>query len=283
MAVRFLPAPEDRPGASREDRADLASVVELRSRLGDRGRESDAPRSPRDDAARASRAGPAVDEGSPNASRGSQSANEARPVRALFGVDAHAVAQAASVAPEGTAQALCEADATDGISAPEETSSAAAYEHGVKILARKARSSGELRAELLRLEYDPNDVENVIGEFETSHYLDDAGLARAVTEKLRDAKRASRAQIRVKLRERKLPDSAIEAALGELDADEEFDLLREAANDRARKLVGLDQQTAERRLLGFLARRGWSGEPAMRAARDALAGGGAGGGGVRFR
>ena len=165
----------------------------------------------------------------------------------------------------------------------DESDRSSAYDDGVRVLARRARSSGELRDELQRLEHPAHEVEAVIDEFEQSHYLDDAGLARAVTEKLRETKRASRAQIRVKLRERRLPDAIIEAALGELDVDEEFALLRETAQDRARKLGGLDRQTAERRLLGFLARRGWSGEPAMRAAREALDGGASGGSGVRFR
>lgn len=164
-----------------------------------------------------------------------------------------------------------------------ETPARSTYEDGVRVLARRARSSGELRDDLLRLDHDAYEVEAVIAEFENSHYLDDLGLARAVTEKLRSAKRASRAQIRIKLRERKLPDGAIEEALGELDNDEEFELLRDTARDRARKLGGLDRQTAERRLLGFLARRGWSGEPAMRAAREALDGVARGSGGVRFR
>lgn len=157
------------------------------------------------------------------------------------------------------------------------------YEDGVRLLGRRARSSGELREELLRLGHDAAEVDAVIDEFERGLYLDDVGLARSVTEKLRGTKRSSRSQIRMKLIGRKLPDAAIETALGELDADEEFELLREAAADRARRLSGLDRQTAERRLLGFLARRGWSGEPAMRAARAALDGAARPAGGVRFR
>lgn len=154
---------------------------------------------------------------------------------------------------------------------------------GVRLLARRARSSGELRDELLRLGHGAHEVEDVIAEFESARYLDDLGLARLLTEKLRGAKRASRAQIRVKLRERKLPDPAIEEALGELDVDEEFALLRETARARAAKLEGLDPQVAERRLLGFLARRGWSGEPAMRAAREALDAASRPRSGVRFQ
>ena len=172
-----------------------------------------------------------------------------------------------------------------------------AYEDGVRLLARRARSSGELREELLRLEHSANDVDILIDEFRDSHYLDDVGLARTVTEKLRTSKRASRAQIRVKLRDRRLPDAVIDEVLGELDESEEYSLLRDAAEARAAKLGGLERQVAERRLLGFLARRGWSGEPATRAVKAALDGSassrsgrpgspgrsGGSGGGVRFR
>lgn len=176
---------------------------------------------------------------------------------------------------------------TADVGAPEDPTRTV-YEDGVRLLARRARSSGELRQELLRLDHAAGDVDVLIDEFIDSHYLDDLGLARTVTEKLRTAKRASRSQIRIKLRDRMLPDAVIDEALGELDADEEFSLLREAAVARAAKLGGLERQVAERRLLGFLARRGWSGEPAARAAREALDGssrrGDSGGGsGVRFR
>lgn len=155
-------------------------------------------------------------------------------------------------------------------------------EDAIRLLARRARSSGELRRELSAAGHDASDVEAAVLECESSLYLDDLGLARVLTEGLRERKRASRSQIRMKLRERLLPDGVIEQALGELDDDEEHELLRQAARDRARKMSGLDRQTAERRLLGFLARRGWSGERAVRVAREALENSAARGT-VRFR
>lgn len=145
-----------------------------------------------------------------------------------------------------------------------------AEEDAVRLLARRARSSGELRRELAALGHAADEVEAVVLDCESSLYLDDLGLARVLSEGLRARKRASRAQIRMKLRERLLPDGIIEEVLGELDDDEENELLRQAAGERARKMNGLDRQTAERRLLGFLARRGWSGERAVRVAREAL-------------
>jgi regulatory protein len=143
-------------------------------------------------------------------------------------------------------------------------------EDAVRLLARKALSSGELRGELLRSGHDPFEVEDVIDEFFRRLYLNDHDLARALVEKLRDVKRASRSQIKLKLHERALPSAVIEEVISELDDAEEYTILQRVAQDRACKLIGLDRQTAERRLLGFLARRGWSGEAATRAAREAL-------------
>lgn len=145
-----------------------------------------------------------------------------------------------------------------------------AYEAAVKMLARKAMSSGELQRGLVAAGYPEIDAEQAVAECMEALYLDDDDLARTVTQKLRDSKGESRARIRRKLRERHLPDSSIEAALAELDDDEEFELLQTTAEERARRMAGLDRQTAERRLLGFLARRGWTGERATRAVREAL-------------
>ena len=157
-------------------------------------------------------------------------------------------------------------------------------EEAVRLLARKARSSGELSHQLLERQHDPNAVEALIGEFIENHYLDDRGLARITAESLRERKRASRTQIKMKLRERRFTDEVIDEVLAELNEEDESELLQTIADDRARRLVGLERQVAERRLLGYLARRGWSGQPAYSAAREAISRlGSEDSGGVRFR
>lgn len=300
MAVRFLPPPEDGSSSRAEDRGDLAEVIQLRSLLGRREQESgtahDGPgeepeprQATREELAQLIDSGVAsiIDSG-------------VRPVvRANFGDDASVTPpESGNVSAEGAYADASEIEADEAerstepwdepVETADDDTGRSAHEDGVRILRRRARSSGELREELARLEHRADEVESVIDEFTRSLYLDDAGLARALTEKLRETKRASRSQIRVKLKSRKLPDDVIEVAVGELDADEEFELLRETARARAAKLSGLERSVAERRLLGFLARRGWSGEPAMRAARDALDGAlrprrdPHGGSGVRF-
>ncbi|WP_449283659.1 regulatory protein RecX [Leucobacter sp.] len=311
MAVRFLPEPGERSAEAAEDRGDLAEVIELRALL--KRRAWDAPGGA---AGGAGSADASVDSADTRADAGGTRAAATgasavgAPIEPVgtepdgadidgaepFGTepDGSDIDAAGAATRHGGVTGAAAAISTgfgslsreEGEQCASEREGPSATEDGVRILARRARSSGELRDELLRLEHDPHEVEQVVAEFESSHYLDDLGLARVLTEKLRDTKRASRSQIRLKLRERRLPDAVIDEAVGELDADEEFVILRETAQDRARKLAGLDRQTAERRLLGFLARRGWSGEPAMRAAREALDGAsrsGGPGGGVRFR
>ena len=217
------------------DRENLAEVIELRSRL-----VPDTGSGPENSRSAHSRS---ADYGSV----GSRSTQRAELVTLSRG----------SVEPDGLSEEEHEAEVRDT---------------AVRFLARRARSSGELRAELLRNGYEDVVVEEIIEEFRRSLYLDDLGLARVTVEDLRERKRASRSQIRMKLRERRFDDEIIDTAISELDDHDEFELLRAAAEDRARKLVGLDRQVAERRLLGFLARRGWSGERAYRAAREALDG-----------
>lgn len=285
MVVRFsshggevrAPAPE---------RADLAEVVDLRSRLarGTAGREADGRETHergaigRGATGRANTAhGSPGGDGSPagDTAPGHFDRGRIAPVTPLgtepdplprAEVDSIARAEPGTRA-ESPLDAVPEPDSVEPDPAGPET---AVAEDGVRLLARKARSSGELRAELVRIGHDAHDVDAMILEFEGNLYLDDLGLARVLVEKLREQKRASRAQLRVKLRGRLLPDGVIETVLGELDDDEEQALLAQTARDRTRRLMELDRATAERRLLGFLARRGWAGESAMRAAREAL-------------
>lgn len=263
MAVRFRPSPGDAERPQGEDRGDLAEVISLRSKL------------PQREWAQPQREW-ATAEQEPEPESESESDGEREDASPSAPVELHPIRSLPTAAPTEQPSDPARESASEG---PQRTT----HEDAVRVLGRKARSSGELRRDLERLGHDPHEVSDVIDEFRESLYLDDVGLARIVTEKLRDTKGASRGQIRRKLQERFFDDAAIEAALADLDEEQEDELLRTAAEDRARRLTGLDPQTAERRLLGYLARRGWGGEPARRAVRDALQGRGRGGSGVRFQ
>lgn len=251
MAVRFLPNADDRPAghgqaAAHHQGRELAEVISLRSRLV-----------------------------TPAEADSSEVADTHETGSVAAAADAPGIGDALQV--EVEVEVEVEAEAIERDAARIEL-----REFAVRALARRSRTRFELRAELLAHEYGLDDIEMLLDEFEESRYLDDLGLARIVTEKLRSTKRASRTQIRRKLAERGFASEAIEIVVGELDDEEEHTLLQQAASDRARRLTGVDRATAERRLLGFLARRGWGGEPAFRAVREALDEHGTGGP-VQFR
>lgn len=289
MAVRFLPPPEDRTPPNRDEGENLAEVVEMRSWLRPAPVEDGAGASSEAEADTEALADALADAEVPvdaeravsapspsgwgSRARGDQDPDHddsvvAAVTRVRFGAPPAETSESF-----GDAELGAGAGAGAGADTGGESTRSEAYEDAVRLLARRARSSGELRDDLLALDHSADDVSIVIDEFIECHYLDDIGLARVQSEKLRDSKGASRGQIARKLRERKLPDAVVEEILGELDGDEEYALLRDAAVKRAERLTGLDRPTAQRRLLGFLARRGWSGEPAMRAVNEALDGG----------
>lgn len=139
-----------------------------------------------------------------------------------------------------------------------------------KLLARRALSSGELREQLRKHEVGEQEIEEVLHNFERRHFLDDLSLAQTVCDKLRTTKHASSRQVARKLAERRIPRHIIDEVLQGIDQEEEHVLLRQAATERARKLTSLDRPTAERRLFGYLQRRGWSGSQVMHIVREAL-------------
>lgn len=144
------------------------------------------------------------------------------------------------------------------------------YLVATKKLARKAMSSGELKKELQQMECDSAEIEEVIEEFKKSLYLDDLGLARIICEKQRSNKKASKTQIKQTLQKRLIEQHTIEEVLSELDDEEEHELLYAAAEKRAGQMRDLPRDVAKRRLLGFLARRGWSGSAVTKVVNEVL-------------
>lgn len=231
MVVRFQPENEEHTVVQERSEGELAEVIELRSWLSQ------------------------------------------HPVAAKAEHDT-AVGSVQALKPEAVMPRLTqqtEAKLASDIVGDEESSHSSAYDDAVALLARKARTAGELRRDLMQMGHDVIDVDGVVFECESRLYLDDLGLARVSAERLREGKRLSKAQIRMKLRERLFDSTVIETVLAEIDDDSEEELLRDAAYARAHKLRGLEPTVAQRRLLGYLARRGWSGERATRIAREAIA------------
>ncbi len=236
MVVRFVADDEPQP-KPHEPREDIAEIIDFRTRLSVQQSDSHP---------------------------GGQAQSSADQLRRARAVLARAEAAAADTVDAAALDDVSEAGDAE-LSEVDE-----AKQFAVRALARKPLSVAELRHRLREQGYQETVVEETVFECVDRRYLDDLTLARALSESLQHRRGASRAEIARRLHQRLIDRQAIDTVVSEIDETHEHELLYEAAHNRARKLLGLDRHTAERRLLGFLARRGWTGHEARETAREAL-------------
>lgn len=169
---------------------------------------------------------------------------------------------------------------------PEETLEAAQHRAeniSLHALSRRGVSSHEMLTTLRSRELPDEVVEAEVERLERVGLLNDFELAENLVRSKQDHKGLGKSAITSELRQRGIGQEAIDAAIADIDDDEEQNRADEWAQKRAGQLRGLDQATAERRLNAFLMRRGYRSEVIRRAVERALPRGGSGrGGGVRF-
>ncbi len=146
---------------------------------------------------------------------------------------------------------------------------ATAEEALVRKLRARSLSVSEARTVLRGHELDAGAVDDVIDDFCRRGYLDDDALASALVTSGVERKGQGRVALSRSLSQRGIPRDVIDRALDELPDDDDERAL-DFARTKARSLSRLDPDTALRRLVGQLARRGYNGAVAMKAAKTAL-------------
>jgi regulatory protein len=140
---------------------------------------------------------------------------------------------------------------------PDQTST---YDRALKLLAFRARSTSELRRQLLRKGEPATDVEAAITRLREQKYLDDADFARQFARTKLLAAGASRRRIVQELARRGVTRDVAEQAIEELRESDGVDpaaAVRRVAEKKWRSLARFDDFTRRRRLYAFLARRGF--------------------------
>jgi len=177
----------------------------------------------------------------------------------------------------------------DAIDAPDEPVDRDALREGsatslVRSLARRGLSISEAKTRLRADGLTDDESATVIDDFIARGWLDDAVLAEQLVHSATTRKNMGSRAVRQLLMKRHIGREAIDEAMTELP-DDDAERALEFARGKARALARLDDDTATRRLMGMLARRGFGGSVAGTAARTALADErrSAGGSGVRFR
>ncbi len=129
-----------------------------------------------------------------------------------------------------------------------------ALDAALRLLALRPRAERELRQRLARRGFESEEIEGALRRLTELRLVDDAAFARFWVEQ-RDAFRPSgRRRLEAELRGKGVArEAVVEAVRGNDDAVS----IEDVARQRAAALADLDDATFSRRLLGFLARRGY--------------------------
>ena len=185
---------------------------------------------------------------------------------------------------EGSATAFLDSDEAEAEEPREDLDAQRTRAENVSLhaLSRRGVSSSEMASLLEARDLDPEVVADEVSRLEGVGLLNDRELAENLLETKQGRKGLGRGAVTSELRSRGIDASVIEEVLAETDDADEQARADEWAEKRASSLRGLDRATAERRLNGYLMRRGYRSDTVRRAVEKALPRGGSSRGGVRF-
>ncbi|WP_234434903.1 MULTISPECIES: recombination regulator RecX [Streptomyces] len=140
----------------------------------------------------------------------------------------------------------------------------------LRLLTGAAKTRKQL-ADALRKREIPDEVaDEVLTRLEEVGLIDDAAFAEAWVESRHAVRGLSRRALAQELRTKGVAADLVEQAVSQLDHDDEADAARALVERKLRSTRGLDPQVRTRRLVGMLARRGYSEGLAFRVVRAAL-------------
>nr|WP_037900449.1 recombination regulator RecX [Streptomyces sp. NRRL S-350] len=140
----------------------------------------------------------------------------------------------------------------------------------LRLLTGAAKSRKQLADALRKREIPEEVAEEVLTRLEEVGLIDDAAFAAAWVESRHAVRGLSRRALAQELRTKGVAADLVEQAVAQLDHDDETDAARALVERKLRSTRGLDPQVRMRRLVGMLARRGYSEGLAFRVVRAVL-------------
>ncbi len=155
-------------------------------------------------------------------------------------------------------------------SEPEADPAARARDICLRLLTGTAKTRKQLADALRKREIPEEVAEQVLSRFEEVGLIDDAAFAAAWVESRHAGRGLARRALAQELRTRGVSGPLVEEAVAQLDPDEEAVTARVLVERKLRSTAGLERQARMRRLVGVLARRGYSQGLAFRVVREVL-------------
>lgn len=131
------------------------------------------------------------------------------------------------------------------------------------------QSEGRVRSKLAERGVPSVVVEQALERARREQLVDDPALAAALVDERRRRGHAT-TRIRSDLRDRGFDDATIAAALGGREGEDPEAAAFAVAQERAARLTGLSAESAFRRVVGYLARRGYPEGLSRKVAREAV-------------
>ena len=131
-----------------------------------------------------------------------------------------------------------------------------AYQRALRYLSFRPRTKSEIEEKLKDLDYQTQVIETVIDRLLEKRYINDQQFAELWVENRSTFKPRSHRLLAWELRKKQVQPEIIEDVLSQAQSNEE--LARAAAEKYISRLAGKDFETFQKRLFGFLSRRGFS-------------------------
>jgi len=124
-------------------------------------------------------------------------------------------------------------------------------------LARSAKSTQQLRKILEQREIPSEIAERVLIRFTEVGLIDDQAYAETIVNSRRNFKGLSKSAIKRELNEKGVPAPLIEQAIESITAEDDLAAAQDLAARRIRQMSALAKDVRERRLAGYLGRKGY--------------------------
>jgi regulatory protein len=161
-------------------------------------------------------------------------------------------------------------ESSSGPAAPPEDPVHQAREICLRLLTVRPRTRKELQQALQRKEIDEAVVEQVLGRLDAVGLVDDAAFAEVWVRSRHNFQGLGRRALAMELRRKGVADTEAAEALAAVDADAEEERARQLVRKRLRVLADAEESTKVRKLVGMLARKGYSEGMAFRVVKDEL-------------
>ena len=137
-------------------------------------------------------------------------------------------------------------------------------DRAVRYCALEEQCESGVRQKLISWGATSGEVDSIVEHLRAENYLNDLRYARAYCEGKMVGQRWGRQKVLYHLRGKHLPKEAIEAGIAAVDDDTYFSIMRDEAEKKLRLLGGDLTPEVRRKMLSFLASRGYSADEIAR-------------------